>query len=171
MSLIILGIDPGTVNTGYGLIKTSPKGLKCLDYGILNSSETNFSLRLQSMYKDISELCENYQPDHLAIEKVFLGKNPDTAFKLGHIFAICLLLSQKHGIECFEYASRFVKKSVTFSGNASKQMVSQFVRNFFSLPEQKESLDATDALAVALCHSRQYKSLEHKALLQKMSAR
>ena len=163
MSLIILGIDPGTVNTGYGLIKISSKGVNCLDYGVLHSSEKNFSLRVQSMYQDILELCQNHHPNHLAIEKVFFGKNPDTAFKLGHIFAICLLISKQEGVEFFEYASRFVKKSVSFSGNASKQMLSQFVKNFLSLPnQQKAPLDATDALAVALCHSRQLRGLEQR---------
>ena len=157
MSLIILGIDPGTRNTGYGLVQVNEKGLKCLDYGVLQSHETDFSLRMQSMYEDITELCKSYKPDHLAIEKVFFGKNPDTAFKLGHVFGISLLISKKEGIEFFEYASRFVKKSVTFSGNASKELVAQFVKNTFSLPQKKNSLDATDALAVALCHSRQFR--------------
>lgn len=164
MSLIILGIDPGTVNTGYGIIKINDKGLNCLDYGVLHSSEKSFSSRIHSMYKDIEELCKSYQPNHLAIEKVFFGKNPDTAFKLGHVFAICLLISKEEGIDFFEYASRFVKKSVTFSGNASKQMLSRFIKSFFSLPnpigQKSSSLDATDALAVALCHSRQLKSLK-----------
>jgi len=170
MGLVILGIDPGTVATGYGLIKISDKGLSCLDYGTLSSREKSFSLRVQTMHKDIEELCEIHQPDHLAIEKIFFGKNPDTAFKLGHIFAICLLISQWREIEFFEYASRFVKKSVTFSGNASTDMLARFVRNYFSLPgpkshnpsphNQKIPLDATDALAVALCHSRQLKNLE-----------
>jgi len=170
MGLIILGIDPGTLNTGYGLIQVTNKGLNCLDYGVLHSKEKDFSLRIQSMYEDIAELCQSYQPDHLAIEKVFFGKNPDTAFKLGHVFAICLLISKKEGIEFFEYASRFVKKSVTFSGNASKEMLSQFVKNYFSLPlDQKKSLDATDALAVALCHSHQLKNLRTIPLEKRLS--
>lgn len=169
MSLIILGIDPGTVTTGYGLIKVSKNELKCLDYGVLQSHEKNFSSRIYTIYKDIEELCKSHKPHHLAIEKVFFGKNPDTAFKLGHVFAICRLISQKEGLEFFEYASRFVKKSVTFSGKASKEMLSQFVKNFFALPQdQKQPLDATDALAVALCHSRQcnnFNSLQKKRIL------
>jgi len=170
MGVIILGIDPGTVNTGYGLIKVDEKGLNCLDYGMLQSHEKNFSSRIHTIYKDIEELCQSYKPHHLAIEKVFFGRNPDTAFKLGHVFAICLLISKKEGIEFFEYASRFVKKSVTFSGNASKEMLSQFVKNYFSLPlDQKKSLDATDALAVALCHSHQLKNLRTIPLEKRLS--
>ena len=162
MDLIIIGIDPGTVTTGYGLIHVTENDVKCLDYGVISANEQAFSIRIKNIHSGIKELCKTYKPHHLAIEKVFFGKNPDTAFKLGHIFALCLLESENQDIEFFEYASRFVKKSVTFSGNSSKELVQQFVTNFFSLPKGG-SLDATDALAVALCHSREYK----KSLFQK----
>ena len=151
-----MGIDPGTINTGYGLIEMTDKGLKCLDYGVIFSKNQSFSLRIQSIHKEIKKLCALYKPQHLAIEKVFFGKNADTAFKLGHIFALCLLESANHGMSFFEYASRYIKKSVTFSGQADKKLVQQFVINFFSLPTTKH-LDATDALAVALCHSQELK--------------
>jgi len=156
MNLIIIGIDPGTVNTGYGLIHITENDIKCLDYGVICSNEKSFPLRIKSIHSGIKELCRIYKPHHLAIEKVFFSKNPDTAFKLGHIFALCLLESERQNIEFFEYASRFVKKTVTFSGNSSKELVHQFITNFFFLPKGGP-LDATDALAVALCHSREYK--------------
>ena len=156
MNLIIIGIDPGTVNTGYGVIHVTEDDIKCMDYGVICSHEKSFSLRIKNIHNGIKELCKTYKPHHLAIEKVFFGKNPDTAFKLGHIFALCLLESESQGIKFFEYASRFVKKTVTFSGNSSKELVHQFVTNFFSLAKGGP-LDATDALAVALCHSREYK--------------
>ena len=156
MDLIIIGIDPGTVNTGYGVIHVTENNIKCLDYGVICSKEKSFSLRIKSIHNGIKGICKIYKPHHMAIEKIFFSKNPDTAFKLGHIFALCLLESEKRGIEFFEYASRFVKKTVTFSGNSSKELVHQFVINFFSLPGGGP-LDATDALAVALCHSREYK--------------
>lgn len=156
MDLIIIGIDPGTVNTGYGIIHVTENSIKCLDYGVICSKDKSLSLRIKTIHKGIRDLCRAYKPQHLAIEKVFFGKNPDSAFKLGHIFALCLLESEKQGIEFFEYASRFIKKTITFSGGASKELVQQFVTNFFSLPKEGP-LDATDALAVALCHSREYK--------------
>ncbi len=162
MNLIIMGIDPGTVCTGYGLIHVTEDDIKCLDYGVIRSEGKSFALRVKSIHRGVQELCGAYKPQHLAIEKVFFSKNPDTAFKLGHIFALCLLESANQGMEFFEYASRFVKKTVTFSGSASKDMVHQFVTNFFSLPKGGP-WDATDALAVALCHSREYK----KSLFQK----
>ena len=151
-----MGIDPGTVNTGYGLIQMTDSQVKCLDYGLIYSKEKNFSARIYNIHKEIKKLCQCYKPQHLAIEKVFFGKNADTAFKLGHVFALCLLESARQGIEFFEYASRYVKKSVTFSGNASKELVQQFVLNLLSLPK-KGPLDASDALAVALCHSQECK--------------
>ena len=156
MSLTIMGIDPGTVNTGYGLIQATNSQVKCLDYGLLSSKNKSFSARIHAIHKEIRKLCRFYRPQHLAIEKVFFGKNADTAFKLGHIFALCLLESENQDIEFFEYAARYVKKSVTFAGNASKELVQQFVLNALSLPK-KGPLDATDALAVALCHSQEYK--------------
>ncbi len=156
MNLIILGIDPGTVNTGYGLIHVTENQIKCLDYGVICADKKPFSLRMKIIHDGIKQLCKTYKPHHLAIEKVFFGKNPDTAFKLGHIFALCLLESEKQKINFFEYPSCSVKKAVTFSGKSSKELVQRFVINFFSLPTG-DSLDATDALAVALCHSREYK--------------
>lgn len=162
MNLNIIGIDPGTVKTGYGLIRVTENDIKCIDYGLILANDRAFSMRIKSIHKGIGKLCRAYKPQHMAIEKVFFGKNPDTAFKLGHIFALCLLESEKRGMEFFEYPSRLVKKTVTFSGNASKELVQKFVTNFFSLPTER-ALDATDALAVALCHSREYK----KNLFQK----
>lgn len=156
MNLIILGLDPGTVNTGYGLIHVTENDIKCLDYGVIRPNKKSFPARLYTIYRGIQNLCKTYKPNHMAIEKMFIGKNPDTAFKLGHIFALCLIESEKQNIEFFEYASRFIKKNVTFSGNSSKELVQNFVTNFFSLPKTG-LLDATDALAVALCHSREYK--------------
>ena len=162
MSLTVLGIDPGTRNTGYAVIHLSPSKVSCKDYGVIHSKEPVFSKRVYDIHCEIKNLCKEHRPHHLAIEKVFFGKNPETAFKLGHIFALCLLESANQRIEFFEYATRFIKKSVTFSGNASKELVHQFVQNFFSLPKIN-SLDATDALAVALCHTKEYKkNLIHK---------
>ena len=164
MNLIILGLDPSTVSTGYGLIHVTENNIKCLDYGVICSKENSFLERLYTIHKGIQNLCKIHKPDHLAVEKVFFGKNPDTAFKLGHIFALCLIESKRQNIEFFEYASRFVKKNVTFSGKSSKDLVQSFVTNFFSLPKTSP-LDATDALAVALCHSREYKKqFFHKQL-------
>ena len=156
MGLIILGIDPGTVVTGYGVIEVSGNNVICRTYGVIRPQKNlSFGKRIHFINSSLKEIYISHKPHHTAIEKVFFGKNPDTAFKLGHIFALCLLQSEKQGSKLFEYASRFVKKTVTFSGRASKELVRQFVANAFSLTP-KGPLDGTDALAVALCHSREY---------------
>ena len=156
MEWTVLGIDPGTVRAGWGLIQAKSDGsLKCLDYGLIQTDgRQDFAVRLKVIHKGLVELLRKHKPDHLAVEKMFLSRNPDVAFKLGHIFALCLLESEKRDIKFFEYASRLVKKTVTFSGNASKELVQRFVVNFFSLPKPPSALDSTDALAVALCHIR-----------------
>ena len=168
MNLTILGIDPGTVNTGYGLIHVTENQIKCLDYGVISAGKNPFPMRIKIIHDGIKQICRAYKPQHLAIEKVFFGKNPDTAFKLGHIFALCLLESEKRGIEFFEYPSCSVKKAVTFSGKSSKELVQQFVINFFSL-SVTGPLDATDALAVALCHSREWKKNFFQKQVEAMS--
>ena len=167
MNLTIMGIDPGTVNTGYGLIQITKDRAKCLDYGLIYAKDKLFSKRIQKIQKEIKKLCQFYKPQHLAIEKVFFGKNADTAFKLGHVFALCLLESERQNIEFFEYASSYVKKAVTFSGRASKELVQHFVLNSLSLSKTK-SLDATDALAVALCHAQEHKKNQtHQNILER----
>jgi len=171
MSLIILGIDPGTIKMGYGVICINGTQIQCKDYGMISvSSKQNFQKRVQFIYEALGELYQTYHPHHTAVEKVFFGKNVQTAFKLGHIFALCLLQSQKNDSLFFEYASRFVKKSITFSGRSSKQLVQHFIANFFSLSVQDKSFDATDALAVAFCHSREWrKNLVQKQLWSRSS--
>lgn len=154
MGLVILGIDPGTVITGYGVIEVCDQNVFCRAYGVIQPNRIlSFGKRIHFINKELEDIYKLYRPHHTAVEKVFFGKNPNTAFKLGHVFAICLLQSEKQNSEFFEYASRFVKKTVTFSGRASKELVRQFVANYFHL-SLKGPLDGTDALALALCHSR-----------------
>ena len=155
---IILGIDPGTVVTGYGVLSYSEEEVLCKDYGVIEAPrKASLQKRVGFINKNLEKLYKLHKPSHTAVEKIFFGKNPEVAFKLGHIFALCLLHSQNNGSEFFEYPARFVKKSVTFSGRASKELVCQFVKNSLSLEGEESYLDATDALAVALCHSREWK--------------
>jgi len=169
MSLIILGIDPGTLKAGYGVILLEGTQVKCLDYGSISTPKNiKISKRVYLIHQEIQHLYQKYQPHHTAVEKMFIGKNPDAAFKLGYIFALCLLESERHNSEFFEYPSRLVKKNVTFSGKASKKLVQTFVSNVLTLKSVK-SLDATDALAVALCHIQQCQSLKVREQLGKMA--
>ena len=160
MEWIVLGIDPGTRVTGYGVVSATDGQFTCLDYGVISPPE-KYSLteRICFINRGLEKLYQTHRPCHTAVEKVFFGKNPQVAFKLGHIFALCLLQSREYKSEFFEYSARFVKKNITSSGRASKEWTRQFVNNFFSLSEQK-ALDATDALAVALCHCREFQALQ-----------
>lgn len=165
---MVLGIDPGTVVMGYSIVEVEEQKPVCRYYGVINpSKKLSFSERLHFISEELEKIYTSYRPHHTAVEKVFFGKNPETAFKLGHAFALCLLQSERQGSEFFEYASRLVKKTVTFSGRASKELVRQFVGNFFHFSPEGP-LDGTDALAVALCHIRltrhiqQYKGSSEK---------
>ena len=154
--LLILGIDPGTIKTGYGVILAEGSRVECKDYGVITPPvKTSFIKRVRFIHDALDDLYKKHKIHHTAVEKIFFGKNPQTAFKLGHVFASCLLQSQKHESLFFEYPARFVKKSVTFSGRASKDLVRRFVNNKLSIVSQ-EALDATDALAVALCHVQEW---------------
>ena len=154
MGPVVLGIDPGTLFMGYGVVEVREEKSVCLSYGVISpSKKLSLSERIHFINKELEKIYISYKPHHTAVEKIFFGKNPKTAFKLGHAFALCLLQSEKQGSEFFEYASRLVKKTVTFSGRASKELVRQFVANFFQLSPEGP-LDGTDALAVALCHIR-----------------
>ena len=161
MGLSILGIDPGTVKTGYGLIFVEGDRISCLDHGVISASKSQpLPRRVQIIHKGLRDLYRENRPDHTAVEKIFLGRNPEAAFRLGHIFALCLLESARHESGFFEYASRFVKQTVTCSGRASKDMTRRFVGSFFSLPEREIAQDAADALAVALCHNRELQKIQ-----------
>ena len=170
MGLVVLGIDPGTVVMGYSVVEVEEQKPVCRSYGVISpSKKLSFNKRLYFISEELEKIYASYRPHHTAVEKVFFGKNPETAFKLGHAFALCLLQSEKQGSEFFEYASRLVKKTVTFSGRASKELVRQFVGNFFHISPEGP-LDGTDALAVALCHIRltrhirQYKGPSEKTV-------
>ena len=170
MSLTVLGIDPGTRVTGYGLIAVDGDRVERLDCGeIAPPGKAPFSERLYFIHQALSALYQTHKPRHTAMEKVFFGKNPEVAFKLGHVFALCFLQSREHNSRFFEYPARFVKKSVTSSGRAEKDWVRRFVRNRLSLNETP-SLDVSDALAVALCHSREFHRLQiQKKILESAS--
>ena len=160
--IVVLGIDPGTIKTGYGVVLIKKNQIECRDYGIIAPPvKMKFIKRIKYIHDALEMLYKIHKPHHTAIEKIFFGKNPQVAFKLGHVFASCLLQSQKYESLFFEYASRFVKKSTTFSGRASKDLVRNFVNNKLHISEQK-SLDATDALAVALCHAQEWKKSQIK---------
>lgn len=150
---VIIGIDPGSRVTGYGVIRSVDQSLEGIACGVIDLGETeSLALRLNRLAQSLRTLFEKHRPQAVAIEKIFLGKNADSAFKLGHARGVCLQIAGEFHAEVFEYATRSVKKAVTGSGGAEKEQVRVVIENLLKLrcPE----LDASDALAVAVAHAQ-----------------
>ncbi len=153
--MIILGIDPGSRFLGFGVISYENNTMKPLEYGVLKfNAEENLTERLLEIGEGVRDLFLEYKPDHISIEKIFLGKNADSAFKLGHARGVVIYEALRQKIEVFEYATRLVKKGITGNGGAEKEHVRTVVQNLLKIPPVK-SLDASDALALACFHSTQ----------------
>lgn len=152
MSSLILGVDPGSRITGFGLVRVHGGGrLEHVSHGvILMDTGADFPQRMMELGSAFQGLMEKYQPQHVAIEKIFLGKNADSAFKLGHARGVAMYESVRGGAQVFEYATRLVKKGVTGDGGASKEQVQAVLKALLGLT-RIERLDASDALAMA-CH-------------------
>lgn len=151
--MIILGIDPGTLKTGYGLIEFSNGRVKLLASGTIeNKRIKSLPLRLKFIYDEISKLIEEYLPDELSIESAFYGKNVQSALKIGHARGVSILAAINKQIPTYEYSPREIKKSVVGNGAASKQQVMYMVNQILELKREITNFDETDAIAVALCH-------------------
>ncbi len=148
----ILGIDPGSRITGYGLVDQTPEGLAYIASGCVRINAENFPQRLKQIFDGIGEIVTQYQPHQLAIEQVFMHKNPDSALKLGQArgAAICAVFA--HDLPVHEYAARQIKQALVGKGNADKVQVQHMVKILLGLQGEIQ-VDAGDALGVALCHS------------------
>ncbi len=155
----ILGVDPGIVVLGFGILEKSENKCQALDYGCLRlSSKEGFASRLKKIYDEISRIIEQYQPDEFAIEDLFYAKNVKVALKMGHARGVAILAAVNHHIPTSEYSPREIKQSIVGNGAASKEQVQRMVQNILNLKELPQPLDASDALAVALCHLHRVES-------------
>jgi crossover junction endodeoxyribonuclease RuvC len=151
--MIILGVDPGTLVTGYGVIDADHKSMAVLDYDVIvNRDERSMPIRLKEIYSKLCSVITTYHPDEFAIETAFYGKNAQSALKIGHARGVSILAAVNHEIPTTEYSPREVKKAVVGNGAASKEQVKFMVQSILRLRETPKLFDATDALAVALCH-------------------
>jgi crossover junction endodeoxyribonuclease RuvC len=151
--MIILGVDPGTLVTGYGVIEEKNGRFRVLDVDVVqNHSGTTMPVRLKLIYSALCAVIDRYHPDEFAIETAFYGKNAQSAMKLGHARGVSILAAVTHEIPTAEYSPREVKRAVVGSGAASKDQVSYMVQSILHLKSPLKFYDATDALAVALCH-------------------
>ena len=156
--MIIIGIDPGLVNTGYGIISIQNNNPSIIDFGIIkpNSKEV-ISKRLFTIFSDVSELINLYKPDVFSIEEVFYSKNFKSALMLGHARGAAILAAAKYNLPVFEYSAKKVKQSITGNGNADKTQLQYMIKQIFKLKQIPSPLDASDALGIALCHLNQMK--------------
>ena len=150
---IILGIDPGTIVMGYGLILQKGKELSILRMGVLKLGRLdNQALKLKKIFERMLEIIEEYKPDEMAIEAPFFGKNVQSMLKLGRAQGVAMAAALYRDIPIFEYAPRTIKQTITGNGNASKEQVSKMLQAMLHFNEEPEFFDATDALAAAVCH-------------------
>jgi crossover junction endodeoxyribonuclease RuvC len=147
----ILGVDPGSRVTGFGLVRVVHGHIEHVSHGVIvMDSQGDFSDRMLELGTAFRQLMEKYRPDHVSIEKIFLGKNADSAFKLGHARGVCMYESKRGGAEVYEYATRLVKKGVTGNGGSTKEQVQAVLKSLLRI-DKINRLDASDALAMA-CH-------------------
>lgn len=152
-SLRILGIDPGTNVTGYGLVQVTDGKPAIISMGIMRPGRfDDHYQRLQYLHNRALQVIDEYKPEVLAIEAPFYGKNVQSMLKLGRAQGVIMAAALYRQMPIFEYAPLLVKQSITGMGRASKEQVSYFLQKIFSLNDLPKELDATDAVAVAICH-------------------
>ncbi|WP_373495610.1 crossover junction endodeoxyribonuclease RuvC [Aquiflexum sp.] len=150
---IILGIDPGTNIMGYGLILITGKNHSLLQYGVIHLKKySTHELKLKKIFERITGLIDEFHPDSVALEAPFYGENVQSMLKLGRSQGVAMAAALAREIPIAEYSPKKVKQSVTGNGNASKIQVAEMLKTLLKIEEIPKLLDATDALAVALCH-------------------
>ncbi len=149
----VIGIDPGSVITGTGIIEISGSKLSLLEFDTLKmSSKESMSDRLKKVYDFCISKITKYKPDEFAIETAFFGKNIQSTLKLGQVRGAAIVAAKNYDLRISEYSPREVKKSVTGNGASSKQQVLSIVKSILSIKEKPKFYDASDALSIALCH-------------------
>ena len=149
----VLGIDPGSRITGYGIIDKEGNRLVHVDNGaIFTDSQRDFPLRLQRIYRGLTEVIEQHRPDAMAVENIFFATNVQSALKLGQARGAAIVAGVNAGLPVFEYTALQVKQAVVGHGRADKQQVQKMLKALLNLPECAQE-DASDALATAVCHA------------------
>jgi len=152
--VVVLGIDPGTAHTGFGVVISRGSTLAALDGGVVDTRAAEpLERRLSRIHARVCDLIAEHRPDAVAIEELFFGQNARSAFAVGQARGVCLLSAGMSGIPCFSYTPQQVKQAVCGSGRAEKGQVQRMVGALLSLPEPPEPDHAADALAVAICHA------------------
>ncbi|MBI4058443.1 crossover junction endodeoxyribonuclease RuvC [Candidatus Gottesmanbacteria bacterium] len=156
----IVGIDPGTATTGWGIVDHTHQAVTLVDYGIIATSPTkSLSERLETIFTDLSKLIEKYKPERFAVEQVYFNTNAKTALLVGHARGVILLCAQRHKLEVTTYTPLQVKLATTGYGKADKKQIQSMVQRLLKLKVLPKPDDAADALAVAIteCHTLRMK--------------
>lgn len=153
---VILGIDPGTAVMGYGLIKETGPKVELISLGVVKMEHLDdHALKLQRIFEKTLALIDEYKPDCMALEAPFYGKNIQVMLKLGRAQGVAMAAALSRNLPITEYAPRKIKQSITGNGNATKEQVSAMLQTLLKFTETPQFLDATDGLAVAVCHAFQ----------------
>lgn len=166
--MIILGIDPGSVITGIGIIHCNGDKIKLVELdAVVMKSKDALTKRLKVIYDVCIEKIKKYKPDELAIETAFFGKNIQSTLKLGQARGVAIIAAVNSNINVSEYSPREVKKSITGNGAASKEQVKNMVKRILELREDPDFIDSSDALAIALCHHYNLQNMIVKSIKKK----
>lgn len=157
--MIILGVDPGTTITGYGVIQQVDNSFRRIVNGAISlPSSKPIPDRLEIIYDELNKIIKKYKPNQFAIETAFYGKNVQSAMKIGYARGVSLLAAIHNNVPTSEYSPREVKKSVVGKGSASKQQVNYMIKTILQIKSIKMKMDESDALAIALCHAFRMKA-------------
>jgi crossover junction endodeoxyribonuclease RuvC len=152
--VIVLGIDPGVANTGYGVVAQQSGRLFALDGGVVETSPAlDPPQRLRAIHERIGELIDEYHPDAVALEDLYFGQNVRSAFAVGQARGVVMLAAGQRGVPCASYTPQQVKGAVCGNGRAAKDQVQRMVQTLLSLTELPRPDHAADALAIAICHT------------------
>jgi crossover junction endodeoxyribonuclease RuvC len=152
--VLVMGIDPGVANTGFGVVRVAGGRMSAVDAGVIEAPPTESpEVRLAQIHAELEQLVGWHSPAAVALEDLYFGKNVRSAIAVGQARGVAMLAAAKHEIPCFDYTPQAVKMSVCGSGAAGKHQVQQMVGTLLNLPRPPESDHAADALAVAVCHA------------------
>ncbi|MBK8944700.1 MAG: crossover junction endodeoxyribonuclease RuvC [Ignavibacteriae bacterium] len=152
--MIIFGVDPGTVLTGFGIIKSNKNQIEYLHSGIIKpNSKEELPQKLNFIYHELNKLIKKFSPEVFCIETAFYDKNVQSVLKIGYVRGIAMLAASKNNLTFVEYSPREIKKAVVGNGSASKEQVQYMIKNLTNFTKDKFKFDETDAIAAAICHS------------------
>lgn len=157
--MLVLGVDPGSAITGFGLVRETGNKLEAVHYGCIRTTpDKPIELRLKTIYNELGQIISEYQPEFFAVEELFFNRNVRTALTVGHARGVILLAGAEKGLSVHEYTPLQVKQAVVGYGRAEKAQIQYMVKTLLCLPEIPRPDDVADALAVAICHTHFYKS-------------